>query len=204
MSLLSKLHEIKGDMMSKTLENLTKAFIGESQARNRYTFYAKQAVKDGYEQISDIFLQTAENEREHAKWLFRLINEIKEDDEDIIVEAEAPTILGDTVANLKAAIVGEHYENSEMYPEFAKVAKEEGYDEISKRLIAIGEAEIHHETRYKMLLKIVEDGTTHKKDKPVTWMCRKCGRIHIAEEPPEKCPACDHPAKYFEIICDEY
>lgn len=190
--------------MSKTLENLTKAFIGESQARNRYTFYAKQAVKDGYEQISDIFLQTAENEREHAKWLFRLINEIKENDNDIIVEAEAPSILGDTVDNLKAAIAGEHFENSEMYPAFAKVAKEEGHDEIAKRLTAIGEAEIHHETRFKILLKIVENRTVRKKDKPAEWMCRKCGRVHVGTEPPEKCPACDHPAKYFKIICDEY
>jgi rubrerythrin len=190
--------------MSKTLENLTKAFIGESQARNRYTFYAKQAVKDGYEEISDIFLETAENEREHAKWIFRLINEIKENDDDIKVEAEAPSVLGDTVANLKAAIAGEHYENSEMYPEFAKVAKEEGYDEIARRLRAIGEAEVHHETRYKMLLKIVEEGTVLKKDKKVQWKCRKCGRVQFGTEPPEKCPACDHPAKYFEIICDEY
>lgn len=191
-------------MMSKTLENLTKAFIGESQARNRYTFYAKQAVKDGYEQIADIFLQTAENEREHAKWLFRLINEIKKDDEDIMVDAEAPTILGDTVANLKAAIAGENFENSEMYPEFAKIAEDEGFDEIAKRLTAIGEAEVHHEKRYRMLLKIVEDGTAHKKEEPVQWMCRKCGRTEIGTEPPEKCPACDHPTKYFEIVCDEY
>jgi len=190
--------------MSETLKNLTKAFIGESQARNRYTFYAKQAKKDGYEQISEIFLQTAENEREHAKWLFRLINEIKEDDEDIVVEAEAPTILGDTASNLKAAIAGEKFEHDEMYPEFAKIAEKEGYGEIAKRLKAIGEAELHHETRYKMLLKIVEDGVVLKKDKEVPWMCRKCGRVQVGREPPEKCPACDHPPKYFEIICDEF
>jgi rubrerythrin len=193
-----------GDIMSKTLENLTKAFIGESQARNRYTFYAKQAKKDGYEQIAEIFLQTAENEREHAKWLFRLINEIKENDNDIVVEAEAPTILGDTATNLKAAIDGEHFENSEMYPEFAKIAEKEGYSDIAIRLRAIGEAEKHHESRYKMLLKIVEDETTHKKEKAVEWMCRECGRTEIGTEPPVKCPACDHPTKYFEIICDEY
>jgi len=190
--------------MSETLKNLTKAFIGESQARNRYTMYAKQAKKDGYEQISEIFLQTADNEREHAKWIFRLINEIKKDDAAVMVEADAPTILGDTVANLKAAIVGEHFEQSEMYPGFAKVAEDEGYSEIARRLRAIGDAEVHHETRYKMLLKIVEDGTVHKKDKEVTWMCRKCGRVHVGREPPEKCPACDHPSKYFEITCDEF
>ncbi|RBQ22738.1 hypothetical protein ALNOE001_15790 [Candidatus Methanobinarius endosymbioticus] len=190
--------------MSETLKNLTKAFIGESQARNRYTFHAKQAKKDGYEEISDIFLETAENEREHAKWLFRLINEIKENDDDIVVEAEAPSVLGDTVDNLKSAIAGEHHENSEMYPDFAKVAKEEGYDEIARRLTAIGEVEVHHERRYKMLLKNVEDGTVFKKDKKVKWKCRKCGSVHVGTEPPEKCPACDHPSEYFEIICDEF
>lgn len=190
--------------MSKTLENLTKAFIGESQARNRYTFYSKQAVKDGYEQIAEIFLQTAENEREHAKWLFRLINQIKENDDAVIVEADAPTVLGDTIANLKAAIAGEHHENSEMYPDFAKIAKEEGYDEIAERLKAIGEAEKHHETRYKILLENVENGTVYKKDKSVKWMCRKCGRVQAGNEPPKKCPACDHPSKYFEIVCDEF
>jgi len=194
----------QGDIMSETIKNLTKAFIGESQARNRYTMYAKQAKKDGYEQISEIFLQTADNEREHAKWLFRLINEIKEDDEAIVVEADAPTILGDTVANLKAAIAGENFEHSEMYPEFAKVAKEEGYPEIARRLKAIGDAEIHHETRYKLLLKAIEEGTVFSKDKEVTWMCRKCGRVQVGKKPPEKCPACDHPPKYFEIICDEF
>lgn len=190
--------------MSKTIENLTKAFIGESEARNRYTFYSKQAKKEGYEQLAEIFLQTAENEREHAKWLFRLINEIKENDDSIFVEAEAITVLGNTIDNLKSAIAGEHYENSEMYPEFAKVAEEEGYDDIAMRLRSIGDAEKHHEARYRMLLKVVEDGTVIKKDKPVKWMCRKCGRVEIAMQPPEKCPACDHPAKYFEIICDEF
>ena len=190
--------------MSKTLENLTKAFIGESQARNRYTFYAKQAVKDGYEQISDVFLQTAENEREHAKWLFILINKIKKNDDEILVESKVPTILGDTATNLKAAISGEHFETHEMYPKFAKVAKKEGYDEIAIRLEAIGDAEKHHETRYKALLKIVKDGTTHKKETPVQWMCRKCGHTEIGKEPLVKCPACDHPTKYFEIVCDEY
>ncbi|MCL2115565.1 MAG: rubrerythrin family protein [Methanobrevibacter sp.] len=190
--------------MSKTIENLAKAFIGESQARNRYTFYSKQAKKDGYEQIAEIFLQTAENEREHAKWLFRLINQIKENDDSIIIEAEAPTDLGDTIANLKAAISGEHHEYSIMYPEFAKIAEEEGYSEIAKRLISIGEAEEHHESRFKILLKAVEDGTVLKKDKAMKWMCRKCGRVETDKQAPEKCPACDHPAKYFEIICDEY
>ncbi len=153
--------------MQKTLENLTKAFIGESQARNRYTFYAKQAKKDGYPELEKIFLETADNEREHAKWLFRMIQNLKKDasldDDAIVVEAEAPLTLGDTVENLKAAIAGEHYENSEMYPEFAKVAKEEGLDDVAQRLNSIGRAEIHHEERYIQVLKEIEAGTFFKK-----------------------------------------
>ena len=147
--------------MENTIKNLTKAFIGESQARNRYTIHAKIAKKEGYEQISEIFLITADNEREHAKWLFRLINELKqklpENPDEIIVEATAPTTLGNTIDNLKAAIGGEHYENTEMYPEFARVAEEEGYADIAKRLMAISRAEEHHEKRYKKLLKEVEE-----------------------------------------------
>ncbi|KZX16543.1 rubrerythrin-1 [Methanobrevibacter cuticularis] len=189
-------------LMSRTVENLTKAFIGESQARNRYTLYSKQATKDGYPEIAEIFLKTAENEREHAKWLFRLINQIKENDDDIAVEAEASTILGDTATNLKASIAGEHYEASQMYPTFAKIAREEGHDDIADRLEHIGQAEQHHESRYKELLKNVENGTLFSKDKPVTWECMKCGYVSKGEEPPKKCPSCDHPTKYFEILCD--
>ncbi|BDZ71632.1 rubrerythrin [Methanobacterium petrolearium] len=194
--------------MEKTLKNLTKAFIGESQARNRYNFYAKQAKKDGYPKISEIFLETADNEREHAKWLFRLIQELKEkmgqDLEEIHVEADAPLTLGDTVENIKAAIAGEHYENSQMYPEFAAVAKEEGLNDIAQRLLAIGKAEVHHEKRYTQLLEQLEAGTLFKKDKEVTWTCMKCGYTVTGKEPPEKCPACDHPTKYYFILCEEY
>ncbi|MDR2830031.1 MAG: rubrerythrin family protein [Methanobrevibacter sp.] len=190
--------------MSKTVENLTKAFIGESQARNRYTIYSKQAINDEYPQIADIFLITAENEREHAKWLFRLINEIKENDDPIIVEADSPNVFGDTVENLKAAISGEHFETSEMYPEFAKVAKEEGYNEIFNRLSSIGKAESHHEKRFQLLLNNLEKGTLFSKDKEVTWICQKCGFVSKGKKPPVKCPSCDHPTKYFEIVCDEY
>lgn len=194
--------------MLKTIENLTKAFIGESQARNRYTMYSKIAKKEGYVQLSEIFLVTADNEREHAKWLFRLINELKdkidEDLDEIEVVAEAPTILGTTVENLKSAIAGEHYENSEMYPEFADVAEKEGFADIAERLRAIGHAEEHHEKRYTQILKEVEAGTVFKKDKPVTWCCRKCGYTHVGEEPPEECPSCDHPTKYFEIINEQF
>lgn len=194
--------------MEKTLENLTKAFIGESQARNRYTFYAKQAKKDGYPQISEIFLETADNEREHAKWLFRLIQQLKEkmdqDLDEIHVEAEAPLTLADTVENIKAAIAGEHYESSEMYPEFAMVAKEEGLTDIAQRLLAIGKAEVHHEERYTQVLEQLEAGTLFKKDENVTWTCVKCGYSTTGKQPPEKCPACDHPTKYFFIRCEEY
>lgn len=194
--------------MKNTIQNLTKAFIGESQARNRYTFYSKIAQEEGFEQIAEIFLTTADNEREHAKWLFRLINELKqksdENLEEINVEAAAPTVLGNTVENLKAAIAGEHYENSQMYPEFADTAEKEGFPEIAKRLRAIAEAEVHHEQRYRKLLKEVENSTVFKKEKEVFWVCRKCGYIHEGEEPPEKCPSCDHPAKHFEIKCEEY
>jgi len=194
--------------MQKTLENLTKAFIGESQARNRYSFYAKQAKKDGYPQIQDIFLETAENERQHAKWLFKMIQELKADanleNDEIHVEAEAPLTLGDTVDNLKAAIAGEHYENSEMYPEFAKVAMDEGLDAVARRLNAIGKAEVHHEEKYTQLLEQVEAGTMFDKDEEVTWACIKCGYSVAGKQPPEKCPACDHPTKYFYIRCEKY
>lgn len=194
--------------MKKTVENLAKAFIGESQARNRYTLYAKVAKKEGYEQLSEIWLNTAENEREHAKWAMRMINSLKEEaDEDlseITVEADAPTILGDTVDNLKASIEGEHYENTQMYPEFADAAEEEGYKDIAERLRAIGRVEEHHEERFTRILKEVEAGTVFKKTSAVKWVCRKCGYIHEGTEPPEKCPSCDHPTEYFEILCEEF
>ncbi|MCK9150812.1 rubrerythrin [Methanobacterium alcaliphilum] len=194
--------------MKKTIENLTKAFIGESQARNRYTFYAKAAKKEGFEQISEIFLLTADNEREHAKWLFRMIQELKAETdeklEDLTVEAEAPLILGTTDENLIAAIGGEHFEYSEMYPEFAKTAEEEGYPKIAERLMAIAKAEEHHEARYMQLLKLVETDTVFQKTKDISWICRKCGYVHEGKTPPEECPACDHPTAYYQVLCDDY
>jgi rubrerythrin len=194
--------------MEKTLENLTKAFIGESQARNRYTFYAKVAKKEGFEQISDIFLLTAENEREHAKWLFRMIDELRqkipEKPDELNVEAAAPLTLGTTAENLAAAIAGENYETTTMYPEFADVAKAEGLDEIARRLRMIAASEAHHEERYRKLLANVEKGTVFTKDTNVMWVCRKCGYVHEGKEPPVKCPVCDHPRAYFEIKCEEY
>jgi len=190
----------------ETIKNLAKAFVGESQARNRYTFYAKIAKKEGFEQIAEIFLITAENEREHAKWLLRMINDLKKKTgENVdVIEAPVPTTLGDTAENLKAAIAGENYEHTKMYPEFADVAEKEGFPEIANRLRAIAVAERHHEERYKKLLKEVEGKTVFKKEKKVYWVCRKCGYIHEGEEPPEECPSCGHPKSYFEKQCEEY
>jgi rubrerythrin len=194
--------------MEETIQNLAKAFIGESQARNRYTFYSKIAKKEGFDQIAEIFLITADNEKEHAKWLFRLINELKEkadaDLDEIKVEASAPTTLGSTADNLKAAIAGENYEHTAMYPEFADVAEKEGYPEIAERLRAIARAEEHHEERYKKLLEEVEAGTVFKKEEEVEWVCRECGYVHKGTEPPEKCPSCDHDRGYYQVKCEEY
>jgi len=194
--------------MKKTIQNLTKAFIGESQARNRYSFYAKVAQKEGYEQIADIFTVTAENERIHAKRLFEQINELKRKSKEkldpIMVEAEAPTTYGATIDNLKAAIAGENHEYTKMYPEFADTAEKEGLPELAKRLRSIGIAESHHEERYKKLLKELEGGTVFKKSKETWWVCRECGYVHFGKEPPTKCPACDHPTTFYQVKCEEY
>ncbi|TRZ80766.1 rubrerythrin family protein [bacterium] len=193
--------------MSETLKNLTKAFIGESQARNRYTFYAKIAQKEGYEQIAEIFLLTAENEKTHAKRIFEHIQELKGKDkklDTITIEAEASTIYGTTKENLKSAIAGEKYEHSEMYPEFAKTAKKEGYPKIADRLKAIAMAELHHEERYKKLLKEVTSGTVFKKEREIWWVCRECGYIHFGTQPPKVCPSCNHPQAYYQIMCEKY
>jgi rubrerythrin len=193
--------------MKQTLENLTKAFIGESQARNRYTFYAKIARKEGFEQIAEIFILTADNEKEHAKRLFEHIQELKKklnQGDEIKVEAAAPLVYGNTTENLKAAIAGENYEHAKMYPEFADIADKEGLPEIAKRLRSIANAEKHHEERYQKLLKEVEAGTIFKKEKEVYWICRECGYVHFGKEPPEKCPSCDHEKNFYQIKCEEY
>ena len=193
--------------MEKTMENLAKAFIGESQARNRYTLYSKIAKKEGYEQLAEIFLKTADNEREHAKWSMRMINGLKEKGEvpeAIIVEADAPTTLGTTVENLIASIAGENEEHTRMYPNFADTADKEGLPDIAKRLRAIGQVEKHHEERFTKILETIEDVKVFKKDNEVEWVCRVCGYVHTGMEPPEKCPSCDHPTKHFQIKCEEY
>ncbi len=194
--------------MKQTIKNLAAAFIGESQARNRYTFYAQQAKKEGYEVISEIFEITADNEKQHAKWLFRLISQLKEKSgeelAEIQVEASAPTTLGVTKENLKAAIAGENHEHTEMYPEFADIAEKEGFPEIAERLRSIAIAEKHHEERFTKLLDQLKAGTLFKKSKKVWWVCRECGYVHYGEEPPEKCPSCDHPKAFFQLKCEEY
>ncbi len=194
--------------MKETLKNLAKAFIGESQARNRYAFYSKIAQKEGFEQIAEIFLITAENEKVHAKRIFEHIQELKKESgeelDEIAVESSAPATYGTTAENLKAAIAGENHEHSQMYPEFAATAEKEGLTKIAKRLKSIAKAEEHHEERYAKLLKQLESGTVFKKDKKVWWICRECGYAHFGKEPPEKCPSCDHPKSFYQIKCEEY
>lgn len=194
--------------MKKTIENLAKAFIGESQARNRYAMYSKIAKNEGYEQISAIFTETAEQEREHAKWLFRMINDLKKKSEENIdeikVEASVPTVVGNTIENLKAAIAGEHYEHSDMYPSFTKTAEEEGHPDIASRLLSIAKAETHHEERYIKILREIEGGAIFKKAEEEEWFCRKCGYVHKGVSAPEKCPSCDHPQAYYQLKCEKY
>ena len=194
--------------MKKTLTNLTKAFIGESQARNRYTFYAKIAKKEGFEQIAEIFLLTAENEKEHAKRLFEHIQEIrkklKPSPAEIKVEAEAPLTYGNTLQNLKAAADGENYEYSQMYPEFAKTAQAEKLLKIAARLRSIANAEKHHEERFLKILKTVKEKSVFQKKEPVWWVCRECGYVHYGPKPPRLCPSCDHSQSYYQILCENY
>ncbi len=173
--------ELKG---SKTEANLNAAFAGESMARNKYTFYASQAKKEGYEQIADIFLETAENEKEHAKLWFKALH---------------GGCVPKTIENLKDAAAGENYEWTDMYAEFAKVAREEGFNEIAAMFEGVGGVEKHHEERYLALLKNIEDGVVFKKDKVTMWKCRNCGYIHIGEEAPKVCPVCKHPQSFFEV-----
>lgn len=193
--------------MENTIKNLARAFVGESQARNRYTFYSKIARDEGFQQIAEIFLVTADNEREHASWLMKLINQLKEKggNYDVIrIEAEVPTVRGTTVQNLKAAIAGENYEYVKMYPGFADEAQGEGLVEIAQRLRAIARAEEHHEERFKKLLKEVEAGTVFKKEEEVSWVCRECGYVFTGKEAPMRCPSCDHEQSFYQRKSEEY
>ncbi len=185
---------------TRTEKNLLTAFAGESQARNRYTFFASQAKKEGYEQIAGVFLETAENEKEHAKRLFKFL----EGGEVEITGAFPAGVIGDTKENLRSAAAGENYEHTKMYPEFARIAEEEGFPEIAAVLRSIAVAEMYHEKRYLALLKNLEEGKVFKKDTVVKWRCRNCGYVHEGTEPPETCPACAHPKGFFELYYENY
>lgn len=189
--------DLKG---TKTENNLLKAFAGESQARNRYTYFASQAKKEGYEQISAIFLETADNEKEHAKREFKFL----EGGEVEITAAFPAGVIGNTKENLKEAAAGENYEHTQMYPEFARLAEEEGFPEIAAVFRAIAVVEKQHEKRYLSLLENIDKDRVFKRESDVKWKCRNCGYIHEGTEPPEKCPACDHPRAYFELLCECY
>ncbi|MBL7147439.1 MAG: rubrerythrin family protein [Nanoarchaeota archaeon] len=172
--------------MKKTKEVLEKAFAGESQARNKYDFFAKQARKDGYEKIAEFFEETARNEQQHAKEFFKLLKGISS-----------------TKENLKEGVKGETYEYEKLYPEFAKICEGEGNKEVAELFRKIAEVEKTHAERYQRLLDNVQKGTVFKKSEKKTWRCKKCGYIHEGKEALEKCPLCKHPKSYFEIVCDE-
>lgn len=176
--------ELKG---SKTEANLMAAFAGESQARNKYTFFASKARKEGYEQIAAIFEETADHEKEHAKRIFNFLG-----------------LVEDTESNLRAAAAGENYEWTTMYKEFEEIAKEEGFDQIAKFFHEVAEVEYEHEQRYLKLAENVAQGQVFKRDESVRWMCRNCGYVHEGNEAPRVCPACAHPQSYFQIKAENY
>ena len=178
--------ELKG---SKTESNLMTAFAGESQARNKYTYFASKAKKEGYEQISEIFTETANNEKEHAKMWFKLLNGGE---------------IGTTSENLKAAAEGENYEWTEMYKEFAETAKEEGFDHIAYLFEEVAKIEKEHEQRYLKLLGNVNDNLVFKKGEEIVWVCRNCGHVYVGKEAPKVCPVCAHPQSYFEEKKNNY
>jgi len=185
---------------TQTEKNLLTAFAGESQARNRYTYFASKAKKEGYVQIADIFIETANQEKEHAKRLFKFLQ-----GGEVEVAAAFPAgVIETTFENLKAAAEGEHYEHTEMYPGFAKVAREEGFGAIADVFEAISVAEKQHEKRYVDLAANIKDGKVFNRDETVTWRCRNCGYLHEGTEAPELCPACDHPQAHFELLGENW
>ena len=185
---------------TQTEKNIMAAFAGESQARNRYTYFASQAKKEGYVQISDIFTETANQEKEHAKRFFKFL----EGGEVEIAGAFPAGVIGTTLENLKAAAAGEHYEHTEMYPGFAKIARDEGFEDIAAVFDAISVAEKQHEKRYVDLAANIKAGKVFKRDQAVTWRCRNCGYLHKGEEAPESCPACAHPTDHFELLGENW
>lgn len=185
---------------TKTEKNLLKAFAGESQARNRYTYFAKQAKKEGYEQIAAIFEETAENEKEHAKVFFKHL-----EGGMVEITADYPAgVIGSTEENLLAAAEGEKMEWGTLYPDFGKIAEEEGFPDIANSFKNIAEVEAQHEKRYRKLLENVKENKVFKRNKSMKWKCRNCGFIYEGTEPPQKCPACQHPQSYYELLAENY
>jgi rubrerythrin len=189
--------DLKG---SQTEKNLLASFAGESQARNRYTYFASQAKKDGFDQMAFIFEETANQEKEHAKRFFKFL----EGGEVEITAAFPAGVIGSTLENLKAAAAGERFEHTELYPGFAKVAREEGFNEIAAVYENISIAEKQHEKRYNDLAANIEAGRVFKRETEVVWRCRNCGYLHSGDEAPELCPACAHPQAYFELLGENY
>ncbi len=188
---------IKG---TKTEKNLLTAFAGESQARNRYTYFASKAKNEGFVQISAIFEETANQEKEHAKRLFKYL-----EGGDVEITAAFPAgVIGTTRENLKEAAGGENYEWTDMYPGFAQVARDEGFEEIASVFESIAVAEKQHERRYLGLMANIDNGTVFKKDKPVKWFCRNCGYVYEGEEAPNVCPSCNHPQAHFELLAENW
>jgi len=189
--------ELKG---SQTEKNLLKSFAGESQARTRYTFFASAAKKEGYEQISAIFTETAGNEKEHAELFFKLL----EGGMTEITASYPAGVIGTTAENLKEAADGEKMEWGTLYPDFAEVSEKEGFPEIADTFRMVAKVEKQHERRYRKLLANVEQGKVFKKDKIIKWKCRNCGHVYEGSEAPERCPVCDHARSYFEVWCENY
>ena len=189
--------ELKG---SETEKNLLKSFAGESQARNRYTYFASVAKKEGFEQIAEIFQETANNEKEHAKIFFKYL-----EGGDLEIQATySAGKIGTTTENLLAASDGEKAEWGTIYPEFEKIAREEGFEDIANSFKEIAEVEEHHEARYRKLLKNISDDKVFKKDASVKWKCRNCGYVHEGADAPDECPACKHPKSYYEVWVENY
>ena len=197
------MNSLKG---TRTAENLLKAFAGESQARNRYTFYASVADKEGFKQIRSLFTETAENEKEHAKRFYKLLLEgfSGQLPTGIEIHATYPVAQGTTLDNLKAAAAGENEEWTELYPAFAQVASEEGFPEVAVAFNMIAKVEARHEARYRKLADNIEQNRVFRKDAPTLWKCDNCGYIHEGAAAPEKCPACLHPQAYFEVFTENY
>ncbi|MBU0693501.1 MAG: rubrerythrin family protein [Candidatus Omnitrophica bacterium] len=189
--------ELKG---SQTEKNLLASFAGESQARNRYTYFASVAKKEGYEQIAAIFQETADNEKEHAKRFFKFL-----EGGDVAITAAYPAgVIGNTAQNLAASAAGENLEWTKLYHEAEQTAREEGFEKIANQFKEIAEVEEQHEIRYRKLLKNVREGKVFKKDSVVRWKCRNCGYVHESEVAPDECPACAHPQSYYELVCENY